>query len=170
MSEASKIGDVELDTVEEILNVFHEESGNIINVLQAIQKKYGYLPRHVLSYVSNKLSIPLSEIYSVATFYTQFSFEEKGKYVITCCDGTACHVKGAPLLIEFLETNLGIKDGQTTEDKLFSLETVACLGCCALAPVIIVNEKLYGHIELKKVKRIIDKIRKENKKEAEKNE
>ena len=170
MSDATKIGDVELSTIEEILDVYHGESGNIINVLQEIQKTYGYLPRHVLTYVSNKLRIPLSEIYSVATFYTQFSFEEKGENVITCCDGTACHVKGAPLLIEYLENELGIKDGQTTEDKLFSLETVACLGCCALAPVIIVNDKLYGHVELKKVNRLIEKIRKQKKKEIENNE
>lgn len=160
-----KLTEVELTNIDDILKIHKEENGNIITLLQQIQEKFGYLPTHVLHYVSEKLKISLAEIYGVATFYAQFTFIQKGKYVITCCDGTACHVKGAPLIIEFIENELGIKNGETTEDLLFSLETVACLGCCAISPVCVINEEIYGHLNLNKVKTILRKIQKQSKAE-----
>ncbi|MBD3350079.1 MAG: NADH-quinone oxidoreductase subunit NuoE [Candidatus Lokiarchaeota archaeon] len=155
-----KISDVEIQDLDEILEKHKEGKGNNVTLLQLIQNHYGYLPDYALKYVSSKLKIPLAELYGVATFYAQFSFTEKGKYVVTCCDGTACHVKGAPLLIEYLEDQLKIKSGETTDDKLFTLETVACLGCCAISPVIVINDVYYGNLTLNKVKKILKKVRK----------
>lgn len=155
-----KINEVEMTEIEDILKIHNEEKGNIITLLQHIQEKFGYLPSHVLNYVSHKLKISLAEIYGVATFYAQFSFNEKGKYVITSCDGTACHVKNGTLILEYIEKELGIKSGETTEDKLFSIETVACLGCCAIAPVCVINEEVYGNLTIKKMQKILNKIKK----------
>ncbi|MBD3352162.1 MAG: NAD(P)H-dependent oxidoreductase subunit E [Candidatus Lokiarchaeota archaeon] len=116
-----------------------------------------------MRYISNKLYVPMAKIYGIATFYAQFSFTEKGKYVITCCDGTACHVKGAPLLIEFLENELNIKSGETSNDRLFSLEIVACLGCCAISPVIVINDVYYGNLTVQKLRKIVKNLKKESK-------
>ncbi|MHA1338546.1 MAG: NADH-quinone oxidoreductase subunit NuoE family protein [Promethearchaeota archaeon] len=157
------IGDIEDKEIEKIIENHHKKNGNTLTLLQDIQEKYGYLPRYVLSYISKRLFIPLANIYAIATFYSQFKLYEKGKYVITCCDGTACHVKGSPLLQQYLISELKIKPGETTEDKLFSLEIVNCLGCCAIAPVCIINEDIYGSLNLKKMKRILNKLKKESK-------
>ena len=155
-----KLSDVELGHIEDILKNYEENKGNVVTLLQNIQETFGYIPRHVVSYISNKLKIPEAKIYGVATFYAQFTFNPKGKYVITCCDGTACHVKGAPLMIELLESKLGIKDGETTEDLLFTIESVACLGCCAIAPVCIINEDIYGNLSINKLNKLLRKLRK----------
>jgi NADH:ubiquinone oxidoreductase subunit E len=160
LSETESIDRIELDIVNSIIENHKKNKGNSITLLQDIQEKFGYLPYVILSYTSKKLKIPLADLYGVATFYAQFSFNKKGKYVITCCDGTACHVKGAPLLIEFCENYLGIKPGETTKDGLFTLETVACFGCCAISPVITINDDFYGNLTPKKTKQILDKLKK----------
>ncbi|MHA1488730.1 MAG: NADH-quinone oxidoreductase subunit NuoE [Promethearchaeota archaeon] len=149
--------------LEKILEVYKNQKGNIISLLQHVQEQYGYLPENILNYLSEELKISISEIYGIATFYSQFTFTEKGKYIIICCDGTACHVKGAPLLLEFLENQLNIKSGQTSKDKLFSLEVVRCLGCCAISPVCIINNKIYGNLNIRKLKKILKKLEKEEK-------
>lgn len=151
----------EKERIDRILNAYDAKNRSIISLLQIVQEEYGYLPRDVLEYLSEELNIPLAEIYSVATFYTQFSFEEKGKYVITCCDGTACHVKGSPLLLQYIEDQLKIKSGETTEDKIFSLETVACLGCCAISPVCVINGQIYGNLTVNKLKTLFNKLKKQ---------
>lgn len=147
--------------LKDILETHEKEHGNIISLLQDVQEKYGYLPREVLNELSVKLKLPLSEIYGIATFYAQFTFNPKGEYAITVCDGTACHVQNSPLLREFLEINLDIKSGETTNDGKFSLETVACIGCCAIAPALIVNEEVHGNMTLKKVSRLLNKLKKQ---------
>jgi len=157
----NKVGEFPDIEIDEIIEKYYKNNGNNLTLLQGIQEKYGYLPKYVLSYVSKKLYIPISQLYSIATFYAQFKLYEKGKYVITCCDGTACHVKGSPLIQQYLMSELKIKPGETTEDKLFSLEIVNCLGCCAIAPVCVINEDIYGDLNLNKMKRILDKLRKE---------
>lgn len=147
--------------IDEILKRSKLKNGNIITILQEIQKNFGYLPAKLLYYTSIKLKISLAEIYSIATFYTQFKFTPKGKYNIICCEGTACHVKGGALILDFIENKLKIKSGEITEDGLFSLESVACLGCCAISPVCIINDKIFGDLTIKKIRKIIKNIMKE---------
>lgn len=145
-----------------ILKLYKNEKHNLISILQKIQEKYTYIPPHFIFYLSKKLQIPPSEIYSVATFYTQFRFTEIGKYHIVCCDGTACHVKGIRPMINFLEKVLGISSGETTKDKIFSLESVACLGCCAISPVCIINGKFYGNLTTNRLRLILKRLSKED--------
>ena len=131
----------------------------LIPMLQDIQEAYGYLPREVIEWVSDKTGIPTNHMYGVITFYTQFYLEKGGEHMIRCCQGTACHVKGAPLVVETIERELGIKAGETTPDGKFSLETVNCLGACALAPLMVVDEEYYGKIDQSKVQKILAEIR-----------
>jgi NADH-quinone oxidoreductase subunit E len=157
-----RISELRRKEVDKIIRINESEDGNLISLLQKIQESYNYLPPDVLYYISDKLKIPPAEIYGVATFYTQFKLIPRGKNVITCCEGTACHVKGGQSLLTYLENTFGIKSGETTEDEVFSLESVACLGCCAISPVCIINDKIYGNLTMKKLKRIITQLKKEN--------
>lgn len=157
-----KITDKEKIKIKEILDNFKNDKGNLISILQEIQGIFHYLPINSLYYVSKKLKIPLAEIYSIATFYTQFKLNKIGRNSLICCDGTACHVKGGPHLLYFLENELGIKSGETTTDQMFSIESVACLGCCAISPVCVINGQIYGNLTLKKLRKILKKIREEN--------
>ncbi|MFX1490384.1 MAG: NAD(P)H-dependent oxidoreductase subunit E [Promethearchaeota archaeon] len=160
---AQKISEKEKVAILEILKNSEGEKGNLISILQSIQAIYNYLPIYVLNYISEELKRPLAEIFSVVTFYTQFKFQPLGKNHIICCDGTACHVKKGPLLLNWLESDLGIKSGETTEDHEFSIESVACLGCCAISPVCVINGKIYGELTPKKLRKIMKKIKqKEN--------
>ncbi len=156
-----QISELRRKEVDKIIRINEEEAGNLISLLQKVQGQYNYLPPDVLYYVSEKLKIPPAEVYGVATFYTQFKLIPKGKNVITCCEGTACHVKGGQSLLTYLENSLGIKSGETTYDELFSLESVACLGCCAISPVCIINDKIFGNLTLKKLKKILTQFKKE---------
>ncbi|MFW9865960.1 MAG: NAD(P)H-dependent oxidoreductase subunit E [Candidatus Thorarchaeota archaeon] len=156
---AQKISEKEKVAILEILKNSEGEKGNLISILQSIQAIYNYLPIYVLNYISEELKRPLAEIFSVATFYTQFKFQPLGKNHIICCDGTACHVKKGPLLLNWLESDLGIKSGETTEDHEFSIESVACLGCCAISPVCVINGKIYGELTPKKLRKIMKKLK-----------
>lgn len=149
------------EKIKSILKSFQKENVNLISILQKIQEHYRFIPPHFIFYLSKKLKIPSAEIYSVATFYTQFRFKDIGKYHIVCCDGTACHVKSIRPLISFLEKYLGISPGETTKDKMFSLEAVACLGCCAISPVCIVNGKIHGNLTTNKIRLLLKKIARE---------
>lgn len=150
--------------IDEVLELYNDERGNLISILQHIQEIFSYLPSFALEYLSKSLQIPLAEIYSVATFYTQFKFNKGGKYNITVCDGTACHVKGSPLILDFCENYLEISPGETTKNKLFSLDVVACLGCCAISPVCIINGKIHGDLSVNKLKKLIKAIEKKESK------
>lgn len=136
--------------------------GAVVIILQKINETYGYLPEPVLRHISAELKIPLSLIYRIATFYNAFSLEPLGKHVITVCTGTACHVKGAERVISTLESELGIQREHTSDDKLFTLKTVSCLGCCGLSPVLKVGEEIHGMMNKKKaidlVKMYKDKV------------
>ncbi len=134
-------------------------SGDIIPLLQRVQKTYGYLQKGVMEEISNVTGIPASGIYGVATFYEQFHFEPHGRHTIRCCRGTACHVKGGPGISEAIKLHLNIEPGQTSADMLFTFETVACLGCCFLAPVMMVDDKYYGHLTASKAAKILDGYR-----------
>lgn len=136
------------------------DTENVIMILQDITARYNYLPEVALGYVAKKLNIPLSHIFSVATFYKAFSLTPRGKYIINVCTGTACHVRGAEKIKETIEERLHIDEGETTEDLLFTLDTVRCLGCCALGPVITVNDKSHGGLDRKKTIHLIEQYEK----------
>lgn len=140
-----------------------KDRSNLITLLQEVQEVYGYLPENAMQDIADFLGMPLSGVYGVATFYNQFRLTPLGKNVIRVCRGTACHVKNSANILTALETELGIKAGETTRDKLFTLETVACIGACSIAPVININEDYYGRLEIKEIPKILNKYRKETK-------
>jgi len=135
---------MELDTI--IEEQFNKDKENLIMILQEIQKKYNYLPQASLIYLSEKIGVPISTIFGVGTFYSTFSLEPRGKHIISVCLGTACHVRGAEKVRDRIQESLNLHDGQTTEDMLFTLESVRCLGCCSLGPVVRVDDDIYGRI------------------------
>jgi NADH:ubiquinone oxidoreductase subunit E len=135
---------MELDKI--IEEQFNGDKENLIMILQAIQKTYNYLPQASLRYLSEKIGVPISKIFGVGTFYSTFSLEPRGKHIISVCLGTACHVRGGEKVRERIQEALKIRDGETTEDMLFTLESVRCLGCCSLGPVVRVNDDIHGRI------------------------
>jgi NADH-quinone oxidoreductase subunit E len=151
--------DVELSKVDEILEKRGLEQRSLIPSLLDIQKVYHYLPPDVLKHVSERMKVPMIQVYQVASFYKAFSLEPRGEHLITVCDGTACHVRGGNRLIDRLEEHLEVKAGGTTLDKLFTLESVNCLGCCALGPVMVIDGKYYGNMAASKVERVLEKYR-----------
>jgi NADH-quinone oxidoreductase subunit E len=128
---------------------------SLIMVLQEIQREYHYLPCEALTETAKALQVPLSKVFSVATFYNAFSLNKRGKHIVRICKGTACHVRGAGLIQDQIETQLNIKPGQTTPDENFTLEVVACVGACAMAPVVIVDEKYHGTVNVNSAKRLV---------------
>ena len=153
---------VDFRDIEEILARYRYSSGSIIAILQDIQAKYRYIPREVFPYLSDKLRVSTAKIYSVATFYENFSLQPKGKYVIRVCDGTACHVRKSIPMLERLRKELGLSETKvTTDDFLFTVETVSCLGACGLAPVLTVNDKVYASMTPDKASELLTKLREE---------
>jgi NADH-quinone oxidoreductase subunit E len=145
--------EVDVPTLLEELNV--DSESNLINVLQEVQECLGYLPSAALKEISNRIGIPLSRVYGVVSFYTQLYTEPRGKHTVRCCSGTACHVKGAPRVLDSIEKVLGISEGQSTEDLTFYLETVACLGTCFLAPVMMIDNQYFGNLTPNGVEKIL---------------
>ncbi len=148
-----------LKKLQEIIEKHKGEKGALMPVLHEAQEVYGYLPLEVQQLISDGLNIPLSEVYGVATFYSQFTLTPKGKYEIGVCLGTACYVKGAQQIIDRLSKELNIEVGGTTEDGLFTLTATRCLGCCGLAPVLMVNDDVYGRLVEDDIPKIIEKYR-----------
>lgn len=145
-----------------ILDKHRRDPHQLIAILQEIQAEYSYLPEDVMTYVATALGISPGSVFGVATFYSHFTLEPKGKYVIKVCDGTACHVKKATDIIKTLQSSLGLSENKkTSDDMLFTLETVACLGACGLAPVVVVNDDVYGAMTKDKTVALIQKIREE---------
>jgi len=136
-----------------------DQKGILIPLLQSAQDYYGYIPESAIEYISEIVDIPPAEIYGVVTFYSQFRLKPLGKYVVRICEGTACHVNGAKNILRVLRNDLGIAVGETSDDGLFTLQSVACLGCCSLAPVIMVNDKTYGNLSPNKIQSIIKDIK-----------
>ena len=133
------------------------DQSELINILHCIQKEEGYLPENLLRELADGLGVPLSRIYSVATFFKAFSLVPRGRHIISVCAGTTCHVRGAKMIIEELERRLGIKNGETTPDKKFTLETVRCLGCCSLAPVVSIDGDIHGRLSLEEVSNLLER-------------
>ena len=150
---------IDLTLLEGVLSEYASVKGSLITILQQTQDIYGYLPKEAVELISERTGIATSEIMGVGTFYTQFRFEPVGKYLIMLCQGTACHVNGSELILQTVKDELGIDDGQTTEDGLFSLKCVACLGCCSLSPVMMINEDTYGSLTPDKTKKILRELR-----------
>jgi NADH-quinone oxidoreductase subunit E len=148
----------DLAKIEPILQRFGKERGALIPVLQEVQAIYGYLPREALVHVGKELNLPLSRIYGVVTFYAQFYLTPRGKHTVRVCRGTACHVRGGRSVLNVVKDSLGIEDGETTNDLQFSLETVACLGTCFLAPVMMVDRSYYGKLVPERVPSILEKF------------
>ena len=143
----------------EILNKYSNDSSKLIPILQAVQEEYRYLPEEVMTFIATSLNISPAKVYGVATFYSHFALEPKGKYVVKVCDGTACHVKGSMSLVGVIQDKLNLDEKhRTTSDMLFTLETVSCLGACGLAPVMVVNDEVYGQRTPEKVNSLIDEI------------
>jgi NADH:ubiquinone oxidoreductase subunit E len=144
-----------------VLNEDQKKRGLLIHAFQEIQKEHNYLPEERLTELSRSLDIPLSEIYSTASFYKHFYFKPRGKNTVCVCMGTACHVRGAAKVLRRLEEEFGVKEGETAPDMSVTLETVGCVGCCGLAPVVTVNEEVAGDIDSERVDEIIATVRKQ---------
>ena len=143
------------EKVDSLIDSYADEKDQLISLLQDIQAEFNYLPGDVLVKVSQKLDIPLSQVFSVATFFRAFSLKPRGRHLITVCLGTACHVRGGQRLVDKIERDYGIKPGETTEDMKFTLETVNCLGCCALGPVVVVDGKYESQVTPDKLDRAL---------------
>jgi NADH-quinone oxidoreductase subunit E len=151
--------ELDLKKVEGIINKYKGEGGALIAILQDVQSEYNYLPPDVLKSVADKLNVPLISVYGIATFYRAFSLKPRGKHLVTVCLGTACHVRGAKRILAEVQKRLNVKRGETTEDKTFTLETVNCLGCCAIGPVVVVDGEYYGQTTTAKVNPILEKYK-----------
>ena len=149
-----------LDFKIDLINKRHQ-NGSLIPLLQSAQDSYGYIPEKVIYYISELVNIPAADIYGVITFYSQFRLKPLGKNLIRICEGTACHVNGAKSILSVLQDELGITVGETTDDGIFSLQSVACLGCCSLAPVIMINNSTHGNLTTDKLKKIVKKYKSE---------
>ncbi len=149
----------DLALIEDELKARESEKDALISILQRAQEIYGYLPRDVIYHIADRLHITPAEIMGVATFYSQFRLEPIGKYVINACRGTACHINGSEKICEAISQYLGIEDGQTTEDGLFTMQQVACLGCCSLAPVMMINGEAHGNLTPDAAVKILKEIR-----------
>lgn len=150
-----------LEPLKKILENFEKKEKDLIPVLQRAQEAYGYLPKEVLVEVGNQLGLSFVEVYGVVTFYSQFHLEPRGENVIRVCMGTACHVRGGDKILEKIKSQLKISDGETTEDLKFTLETVACIGACGLAPVIMINDDTHGRLEPKDIPNILNNYKNE---------
>lgn len=149
----------EIQTVEAVLNNAEGQRGIVISVLQKVQDRIGYLPEDAMRMIANRLGMSLSTVYGVASFYKQFHFKPRGKNIVSVCVGTACHVRGASKVVQKLQESFGVKPGETTPDRSVTLETVGCVGCCGLAPVMVVNEEIKGELTPSMLDGIIEEIK-----------
>lgn len=154
--------DVDLTRIDDVLTKYKDIDGSLISILQHTQEEYGYLPLSALDYIAQVTGIKSAKIYGVATFYTQFRLNPIGENLIMLCQGTACHVNGSLAVEEAIKEELGIDEGETTEDNLFTLNNVACLGCCSLSPVMMIGEETYGYLTPEKTKTILRDIKKKS--------
>lgn len=148
-----------IEKVKEILDRNGRQSARLIPILQEVQEVYRYLPKEVMNYVAQALGIPAGRVYGVATFYAHFALEPKGKYLIRLCDGTACHVRGSEPILAALRKKLGLTAQRpTSDDLMFTIETVSCLGACGLAPVVVINDEVHGQMTQDKALKLVDDI------------
>jgi NADH-quinone oxidoreductase subunit E len=151
---------IDLNAIDAIAKKHSVERGAIIPILQEVQDTSGYVPKEAIQRIALVVGVPASEIYGIVTFYAQFRLEPLGKYLIRVCHGTACHLCGAELVADILAQVTGAKEGETSEDRLFTVERVACLGCCSLAPCIMINEETHGRLTPEAINKIVSDIKK----------
>jgi len=144
------------EKVGSILDNYQRDKGSLVSILQDTQSEFSYLPREALVEISTGLAVPLSQVYSVATFFKAFSLQPRGRHLINVCLGTACHVRGAVRVLETIEREAGIKPGETAENLRFSLETVNCVGACALGPIVMIDDEYSGEMKTDKVRPLLD--------------
>ena len=159
VQEKEKMEEVDLSMIDPLIEKYKNKKGNMIPLLQGTQDVYGYIPRAAFEKISREAGLELSDMYGVATFYAQFRLEPVGKYIVKVCHGTACHVQNANSVTDALKEALKVEDGGTTEDGMFTLESVACLGCCSLAPVMMIGDETYGKLSGSQAVKIIKNIR-----------
>ncbi len=159
ITDNQSVEDIDIELLSELINKYKNKKGNLIPLLQGTQDLYGFIPEDAFRFLSRQTDISLSEMYGVATFYSQFRLHPVGKHIIKVCHGTACHVQNAGMISDAIEEALGIKDGETSDDNLFTLESVACLGCCSLAPVMMIGGETYGKLTGKSAVKIIKEIK-----------
>ena len=147
--------------MKELLKNYSQDKSNLIQILNEVQEKYGYIPKQAQIEISDYLKIPMAEIYGVITFYSRFTLEPKGKYNISVCLGTACFVKGSQSILDRLKERLHLEEGQTSEDGKFSIDTTRCVGACGIAPVFTINDEVYGHATVKKLDEVLNELEKE---------
>lgn len=164
--ENKKTDSVDLSLIEGIVEKYKDTKGSLITILQGVQEIYNYVPMEAINYIAEQTGIKPAKIYGVLTFYTQFRMNPVGKNLIMLCQGTACHVNGSEGIEEAIHEELGINDGETSEDGLFTLINVACLGCCSLSPVMMINGETYGKLTPQSTKKIIAEMRARDKEEA----
>ena len=153
------VGEISLERVDEIVDSHDAHRESLIQILQDTTLEYNYLSGPCLRRISQRLNIPLSEVFEVTTFYQAFSLEPRGKHLIHVCLGTACHVRGARQIVNNIERTLGIKAGETSDDRMFTLDTVNCLGACALGPVVVIDGQYHGQMTQAKVKELLENCR-----------
>lgn len=147
------------DRVQQIISEYGATENALIPILQKVQEEYRYLPEEILTFVATALDLPPATVYGVATFYAQFSLEPKGKHLVKCCDGTACHVRKNQHIISAIREKLGLREGRaTTDDHRFTFEVVSCIGACALAPAVVIDGKVYGQMTPEEILRVLDEI------------
>lgn len=151
---------VDKEKIQSYINKHDGKKDNLIAILQEIQNEHNYLPEEALRHVAKALKVPLSDVIGVATFYRAFSLTPRGKHTCTVCLGTACHVRGGPKILDEFERQLKVHPGQTTKDGRYTLETVACLGCCAIGPVVVVDKDYHAHTSVRQVRPILGKYKK----------
>ncbi len=157
ITQLKRILDGQAEKIDSIIDSYIGKPEQLVSLLQDIQAEFNYLPKDVLIKTSQKLSIPLSQVYSVATFFKSFSLQPRGRHIVTVCLGTACHVRKGHRMVDILERKFGVSSGETTEDMRFTLETVNCLGCCALGPVVVVDGHYYSQMNPDKLTRVLEK-------------
>ncbi len=158
-TETTEVAKIDLSLLNSLIEKYKDKRGNMIPLLQGAQDIYGYIPTEVFEELAKKTGIELSDMYGVATFYSQFRLKPVGKYVIKVCHGTACHVQNSSAITDALKETLNVSDGETTPDGLFTLESVACLGCCSLAPVMMIGDETFGKLSSKSTLKVIKDIR-----------
>lgn len=151
--------EIELTKVDQIISAYDADPRALISLLLGIQDEFYYLPKEAIARVAEKVGLPSIQVYQVARFYKAFSLKPRGKHSLTVCVGTACHVRGGERLVDQIGRLLKVEPGETTEDKLFTLQTVNCLGCCALGPVMVVDGTYYGKMAVTKIEKVLDKYR-----------
>ena len=151
----------DMEKLPELVEKYRNEKGTVIGLMQDIHDAYGYLPEEIHEHVAKDIEVPLSTLYSLATFYSSFRLEPMGKHHICACVGTACHVKGAPFVVDTIERELKIKAGETTPEGEFTFDTVNCLGACALAPLVVVDDEYHGKMDQKTVGKLVTDQKKE---------